>query len=462
MWSTAKVNNCAQLKEMTMKPEIYDLIGIGVGPFNLSLAALSSPLSGLKTLFVDSRPKFDWHPGMLLDSASLQTPFMSDLVTMADPTSQFSYLNFAKQTGKLYSFYIRENFFLLRQEYNQYCQWVCRQLNNLKFNFHVENIEYEQHLDCYRVSGKDKVTSKVQDFYCKHLVLGTGTQPWLPEFCPTDKHVTHSSQYLNNKAMLQSKSDITIVGSGQSAAEIFHDLLLDIDKFGYQLRWLTRSPRFFPLEYTKLTLEMTSPEYIDYFHNLPSAKRQQLIHSQKSLYKGINSELINDIYDLLYQKKLNCDFSAELLTNTSLTNIEQEGQKLALSCLHNELEQDFSFNTNALVMATGYQYQLPTFIEPLRHKLNVDENGELQVKRNYNIDEQCRIFAQNLGLNSHGLTVPDLGMVCYRNAIILKQVLGKAPYSIEERIAFQRFGIPKTEISTSSRSKTTSVSQEAM
>lgn len=462
MWSTAKANNCAQLREKTMKPEIYDLIGIGVGPFNLSLAALSSPLSDLKMLFVDSRPKFDWHPGMLLDSASLQTPFMSDLVTMADPTSQFSYLNFAKQTGKLYSFYIRENFFLPRQEYNQYCQWVCRQLNNLKFNFHVENLEYEQQLDCYRVSGKDKVTGKVQDFYCKHLVLGTGTQPWLPEFCPTDKHITHSSQYLNNKAMLQSKSDVTIVGSGQSAAEIFHDLLLDIDKFGYQLRWLTRSPRFFPLEYTKLTLEMTSPEYIDYFHDLPNAKRQQLIHSQKSLYKGINSELINDIYDLLYQKKLNCDFSVELLTNTSLTNIKQEGQKLALSCLHNELEQDFSFNTNALVMATGYQYQLPNFIEPLRHKLNFDENGELQVKRNYNIDEQGRIFAQNLGLNSHGLTAPDLGMACYRNAIILKQVLGKAPYSIEERIAFQQFGIPKTEGFAPSRSKIASMSQEAM
>ena len=38
---------------------------------------------------------------------------------------------------------------------------------------------------------------------------------------------------------------------------------------GYRLNWVTRSPRFFPLEYTKLTLEMTSPEYVDYFHALP-------------------------------------------------------------------------------------------------------------------------------------------------------------------------------------------------
>ena len=54
----------------------------------------------------------------------------------------------------------------------------------------------------------------------------------------------------------------------QSAAEVFYDLLQDIDTYGYQLNWMTRSARFYPLEYTKLTLEMTSPDYVDYFHEL--------------------------------------------------------------------------------------------------------------------------------------------------------------------------------------------------
>ncbi|NEE32703.1 lysine N(6)-hydroxylase/L-ornithine N(5)-oxygenase family protein, partial [Streptomyces sp. SID7982] len=75
--------------------------------------------------------------------------------------------------------------------------------------------------------------------------------------------------YLDGKAELQKKKSITLVGSGQSAAEIYYDLLSEIDTYGYRLNWVTRSPRFFPLEYTKLTLEMTSPEYIDYFHALP-------------------------------------------------------------------------------------------------------------------------------------------------------------------------------------------------
>ena len=37
-------------------------------------------------------------------------------------------------------------------------------------------------------------------------------------------------------------------------------LLEGITEHGYHLTWITRSPRFFPMEYTKLTLEMTSPE----------------------------------------------------------------------------------------------------------------------------------------------------------------------------------------------------------
>lgn len=51
---------------------------------------------------------------------------------------------------------------------------------------------------------------------------------------------------MHRKAELQAKKSITIVGSGQSAAEIYHELLSGIDVHGYRLDWVTRSPRFFP------------------------------------------------------------------------------------------------------------------------------------------------------------------------------------------------------------------------
>ena len=104
---------------------IHDLIGVGVGPFNLGLACLAEPIDDLDAVFLEARDTFSWHPGMLLDDATLQVPFMADLVTLADPTSPYSYLNFLKDIGRLYPFYIRESFYPLRREYDDYCCWAA-------------------------------------------------------------------------------------------------------------------------------------------------------------------------------------------------------------------------------------------------------------------------------------------------------------------------------------------------
>ncbi len=82
---------------MKKESTIYNLIGIGIGPFNLGLAALLQPVNELSSIFFDSVSEFNWHPGLMLDSATLQNPFMgTDLVTMADPKSRFSFLNYLK------------------------------------------------------------------------------------------------------------------------------------------------------------------------------------------------------------------------------------------------------------------------------------------------------------------------------------------------------------------------------
>ena len=157
-----------------MNNQMYDFIGIGIGPFNLSLACLSEPVEGLKGIFLDQNSGFDWHTGMMLESAHLQTPFMADLVTLADPTNPYSLLNYMKQKGKIYSFYIREDFFLMRKEYNQYCQWACSQLSNLRWNTRVDYVSYDDARQCYCVRSVDTLTGQQQEWLARKLVLGTG------------------------------------------------------------------------------------------------------------------------------------------------------------------------------------------------------------------------------------------------------------------------------------------------
>ncbi|MEV4680155.1 lysine N(6)-hydroxylase/L-ornithine N(5)-oxygenase family protein [Streptomyces kurssanovii] len=414
-----------------------DFIGIGLGPFNLGLACLTEPIDELNGLFLESKPDFEWHSGMFLEGAHLQTPFMSDLVTLADPTSPYSFLNYLKDKGRLYSFYIRENFYPLRTEYNDYCRWAAARLSSIRFNTTVTSVSYDEEGEVYVVRTADDA------FTARRLVLGTGTPPYIPEACQgLGGDLLHNSRYLDHKEALQKKESITLVGSGQSAAEIYYDLLSEIDVHGYRLNWVTRSPRFFPLEYTKLTLEMTSPEYIDYFHALPEETRYRLESQQKGLFKGIDSELIDAIFDLLYQKNLKGPVPTRLLTNSALRTASYEDGTYTLGLRQEEQGKDYELHTEGLILATGYRYVTPAFLEPVADRIRLDGHGRFDVARNYSIDTAGReIFLQNAGVHTHSITSPDLGMGAYRNAYIIGELLGSEYYAVEKSIAFQEFAV---------------------
>lgn len=425
------------------RPSVHDFAAIGVGPFNLGLAALSEPVDGLDGVFLERRESFDWHPGMMLEPAHLQVPFMADLVTLADPTSPYSFLNFLKQTGRLYRFYIRENFYPLRAEYNQYCQWVAGQLASVRFGTDVREVSYDDGV--YRLALEGPAGPEV--LHARRLVLGTGTMPHIPAACDgivkAGGLVLHNAEYLPRKSELQGQRSITIVGSGQSAAEIYYELLQEIDVHGYRLDWVTRSGRFFPLEYTKLTLEMTSPEYVDYFHALPQEQRDGLVKSQKNLYKGINSELLDAIYDLLYAKSLSGAVDTRLLTHSALTGASWDTAtgSHTLHLRHEEQGTDYALDTDAVVLATGYSYREPEFLAGVQDRIARDSRGRFAVQRNYSTGvEPGEIFVQNAELHTHGFVTPDLGMAAYRNSCILRDITGREVYPVERSIAFQQFG----------------------
>ncbi|MET7439239.1 lysine N(6)-hydroxylase/L-ornithine N(5)-oxygenase family protein [Streptomyces sp. NPDC005496] len=426
---------------MTALPEstrVHDFVGIGLGPFNLGLACLTEPIAELDGVFLESKPDFEWHSGMFLEGAHLQTPFMSDLVTLADPTSPYSFLNYLKESGRLYAFYIRENFYPLRVEYDDYCRWAASKLSCVRFGTTVAEVTYDEGAEVYAVR-----TEGGETYRARHLVLGTGTPPYVPEACAgLGGDFIHNSRYMQHKRELQRKKSITLVGSGQSAAEIYHDLLSEIDVHGYQLNWVTRSPRFFPLEYTKLTLEMTSPEYIDYFHALPEPTRYRLQEEQKGLFKGIDGELIDAIFDLLYQKNVGGPVPTRLLTNSSLHRAEYRDGTYTLGLRQEEQQKDYELASEGLILATGYKYTEPEFLKPVRDRLRYDSRNNFDVARNYAVDVTGRgVFLQNAGVHTHSITSPDLGMGAYRNAYIIRELLGTEYYPVEKTIAFQEFAV---------------------
>ncbi|WNO08280.1 lysine N(6)-hydroxylase/L-ornithine N(5)-oxygenase family protein [Teredinibacter sp. KSP-S5-2] len=423
---------------------VFDLVAVGLGPFNLSLACLASPLNQLRCLFLDKKPEFNWHPGMLVEGATLQNPFLADLVSMVDPTNRFSYLNYCKQQGNLYQFYIRENYYLNRQEYDRYCRWAANELDNVCFGHDVQSIEYDDKEALYCVKGMDLQSQSPFCFFAKHIVLGVGSVPRFPKCFKAGKQGerVHTAHYLEEKERLQKSQNITIVGSGQSGAEVFYDLLKESDKYQYQLNWVTRSPRFFQMETAKLTLELITADYGKYFYSLNHDIKSKIITDQKSIYNGINQSLINQIYHTLDDLRHTSAPKPQLLTNLALTNgyFDSGSSEYELTFKHRETQKHYRYSTDALVMATGYQVVLPDFIESIADRIQWDSQGRYRVNENWSVDfGQNEIFVQNPGFDSHGIVNPDLGLACYRNSRILHTITGRDIYPVEARTALQDF-----------------------
>jgi lysine N6-hydroxylase len=438
---------------------VHDVVAIGLGPFNLGLACLADPVEDLSLVVLEAREGFSWHPGLLLDEATIQVPFMADLVTMADPTSRFSFLAYLKEVGRLYPFYIRESFYPLRAEYDDYCRWAADRLDCVRFGHQVVAVEREQSPDGEPVYAVRSMTADGQVVHRgRHVVVGVGTAPWVPDplrpfveaqrgesthdvAAGVDTPCLHTADYLHRREEVTDGRHVLVVGSGQSAAEIFHDLLLRQEQHGYHLTWVTRSPRFFPMEYTKLTLEMTSPEYTNYFHGLPAAARDRLGREQRSLYKGISGDLVDEIHDTLYRLGRTGPPPATLVSGTEVVGAEAAGGGLRITMRHLETGKVTDSVVDRLVAGTGYRPRPVSFLDPLGAEVRRDERGRLDVTRDFTVDGgEGRIFVQNAEEHTHGIIAPDLGMGAYRSSMILSRVLGREVYPVEERIAYQTFG----------------------
>ncbi|ABA22448.1 probable monooxygenase [Trichormus variabilis ATCC 29413] len=421
---------------------VYDLIGIGLGPFNLGLAALLEPVTEIKSLFLEQKPEFQWHPGLLLEGTTIQVPFLADLVTMAEPSSKFSFLSYLKAKSRLYNFYFWEEFHIPRREYNDYCRWVAKQLPNCYFGEQVKSIDWDEKAQEFIVSGINFI------YRCRNLVLGVGTVPYIP-LCFRDvvsENIFHSSQFIPQKVSCRQAKSITVIGSGQSAAEVFYELLQEQENYNYHLEWHTRSSGFFPMEYSKLGLEHFSPDYIHYFYNLRPEQRDELLTKQGLLYKGISFHTIAKIYDLLYERSVADNYpDVRLLSGVEVKEVEPTANGYRLTYRHSHQNQPFIHHSDRIILATGYHHTIPNFMADIRDLLQWDEHGRYQVNFDYHLsltqDIPNQIFVQNAELHTHGIGAPDLGLGCYRNSVIINSLTGRDVYPVQKRNVFQQFGV---------------------
>ncbi|TCC29359.1 lysine N(6)-hydroxylase/L-ornithine N(5)-oxygenase family protein [Kribbella sindirgiensis] len=414
---------------------MYDVIAIGCGPFNLGLAALADGVDDVQLAVLDSRPEFTWHRGLMFEDAMLQVSFLADLVSLVEPAHHLSFLSYLKDNDRLYQFYVREKFHPTRREYETYLRWCAAQLDSLHFGHHVREAVWNGTSFELTVERGDSV----EQFEARHLVVGVGTEPFVPAALaglPAERFA-HSADYLFRRDDLLRTGRVTVVGSGQSGAECALDLLR---ANGPAVSWLTRTPSFAPLDYSKLVLEMTTPSYVDYFHGLDEPVRDRLVKEQWRHYKGISSETLDDIHDVLYSR----DLPVELQCGVAVVSAVARADGLELTMLHADSGKTFQHMTGAVVAATGYRNRPLPFLESLQSQIDHDAAGRWIINRDHSVRGalEGRIFVANADLHSHGVAAPDLGIGAIRNATILNSVAGREVFRLPKSTAYTTFAIP--------------------
>ena len=452
------MNNPAPHTPETNGPDHpLDLAGIGIGPFNLSLAALAQPLTHLRTAFYDQRPAFHWHPGLLIDGATLQVPFLADLVTLADPTSPWSFLNYLRTRDRLFPFYFAERFHTHRAEYDAYCRWVSENLPALHFGHQIDALRWNPERALFEVDftqlDTDGEAEALGRTYARNLALGIGTAPHIPEpLRPLADDpaapVIHSADYLDHRERLLAADHITVIGAGQSGAEIFLDLLRARPTGHEALHWLARTPAFAPMEYSKLGLEHFTPDYTRYFHALPEPVRDDLIPGQWQLHKGIDHDTLTAIHDELYRRTLHGGWpDATLTPSVAVRTAGRTGNNtIELHLDHTQQGTRTRLTTDAVILATGYrERRLDTLLAALDPHLKRDTAGRPRIDPHHRLVLDPAVtgslYVQNAERHTHGVGAPDLGLAAWRSARILNTLTGNTPYPLPARTAFTTFGL---------------------
>jgi len=422
----------------------YDLVGVGIGPFNLSLAALVDGVPGLRSLFLEAKPQFSWHPGLLLDGARMQVPFLADLVSLVDPSSRWSFLSYLRAHDRLFPFYFSEQTHLSRHEYQHYCHWVSQRLRNCRFDSRVHAVAWDGHARVFQVSLPDGRTVPT-----RNLVLGVGTEPVVPAaFAELHRtgSVHHAEDYLSMRHTLAAATDITVLGSGQSGAEVFLDLLRSRGARPGHLRWVTRSRAIAPMEYSKLGLEHFTPDYTRYFHSLPEDVRDRLLPDQWQLYKAASADTLAAIHQALYDRTATgAAADTEILPGTEVLGAGPDPRGgLELRCHHQQTGSSRTLRTDALLLATGYAARRPALLEPLADLVDWDDRGRYRVDLDHRVglrpDVTAGLYVQNAELHTHGVGTPDLGLGAHRAATILNAVAGRTVHPLPARTAWTSFG----------------------
>ncbi|PRY41592.1 lysine N6-hydroxylase [Umezawaea tangerina] len=401
----------------------YDCIGIGAGPANLSLASLLHSRPEITNLFLEKKNEFGWHDGQQLPGTTLQVSMLKDLVSLADPTSRFSFLSYLHSCGKIYHFINAQFDAVPRQEFRNYMRWASEQNENVVFGEEVVSVDFDQVFT---------VRTSKRTLTANNISVGVGTKPWVPAVARIGEQQFHVSDIVELGANLSSKR-VCVVGGGQSGAEAFLDLISrPAHDRPRRVSWVTRRRNYFPIDDSPFTNDFFVPSYSDYFFNLDRAKREEFVSQHVLASDGISEATLREIYQRVYVLRfIEGDRDAvALYPNREVFDVGpgsgQDDWAIKVSNT-NHPGVVGQVDADVIVWATGFRSAPSDFLDPIAHRFE-REGDELRIDKDFIAQwdgpADRNVFLHNAAPTQRGLPDRNLSLIAWRSQRVVDRLRG--------------------------------------
>jgi len=422
-------------RALNEKISALDFIGIGFGPSNLALAVAAQELDPtMRGIFLERNGSFQWHPGIMLENSKMRISFLKDLVTLRNPASPYTFLQYEKAKGRLARFVNLSSFHPTRLEYQDYLCWVALGLSkHVKYRTEALKIRPialpgDSRYSLLQVEVRDTVSGKETVYFGKNVIYAGGGTPRIPAPIRLTPNIIHSSEYLHHLSKFAKVEmlDFAVVGDGQSAGEIAADLLrryptarIHLIISGYALRPVDDSPFA-----NEAFFSSSTTEFYQSTEGLQEAIRSELWNTN---YGTVDSDLIDEIYYSGYIDEVKGRQRLFIYRFAKLISAQQIdlNVKVLISNRINGTHQELQ--CNCVVLATGYMRCLDqNLFSELLPLIARNTKGEIVISRECRartvVEMDCGLYLQGYSESSFGIGDTLLSLLPFRSKEIFEDV----------------------------------------
>lgn len=424
------------------EPEVLDVVGIGFGPSNLALAIAleeynhaAPDCDQLRSAFFEKQLRFGWHRGMLIDDATMQVSYLKDLVTRRNPTSDFSFLSYLHQAGRLDDFINHKILFPLRIEFHDYLEWAARRVAHL-VQYGCEVVDVKPVADAEAVTSFDVVvrTSKLpssERFFhrTRNVVVAAGLEMHLPAEAKLSDRVWHNCDLLHQLDSLPGApmpQRFVVVGAGQSAAEVVEYLHRRFPEA--QVCSVFKRYGFTPADDSPFANRVFDPASVDTYYYAPRAvKRMIFDYHRNTNYSVVDEELISELYRRAYQERVQGRERLKIFNASHVVQSHERPDRVDVTVEHLPSGQRTILECDAVVYATGYR--LADWVKLLGEAGQLcqrDDEGMVCMERDYRVATSRStvggIYLQGATEHSHGIGSSLLSNIAVRTGEIVRSI----------------------------------------